>query len=248
MNPARQNRLSTGRSGLSPAGLLVLLFFVCTLCSCGRNSPKAAAPFQTAVDADPERTAENRIQQLLSRLNVRQNEVATLRRVASPDLAVEKRDQAVAARYATYAADKYITVLRAAQAAVQNKTAALTLERAILDNSPEAAHAATNRPSAATTNAPPDERTEEMNLKARLVDLQLLSQDLSQTGPPPERVTPQVREKAAAARDELYTADQYVESLGVAAQLLESKLRGLDAEAGFYEDALGLSSKPNGKH
>ena len=86
-----------------------------------------------------------------------------------------------------------------------------------------------------------------MNLKARLVELQLRTQDLSQTGPPPGRVRRQIRQKADAARDELYSADQYVESLGVAAQLLESKLRGLDAEAGFYEDVLGLNSKPNSK-
>lgn len=244
MNPLRQKFRSDRCSGWP----VVCLLLLCLLGSCGRNPPKSAPAFQPGLAADPELAAENRLQQLLGRLNARQNEVAALIRVAGPELAPEKQQAARAARYGFYSGDKYVAALHAAETAVSNKMTAFALERAILENVADAALPATNRPpTGAAINAQPGERTGEMNLKAALIELQNQMRDLSLTEPPPGRVPAQVREKAAAARDDLFSPDQYAECLGAAIALMEGKLRGLDAEAAIYEDLLGLNSKPGGK-
>ena len=223
------------------------------LCSCGKSGPKAAA-YQPAADPDPERGKENQIQQLLARLNTRETEVGTLARVAGNTMTAEQAAQARAARDEFYAQDPYVEALRAAQTAIKNKMMALKVERAILANLKDTnllASAGTPAPVPARTNAvPADERAEELKLKTQLVELGALNEDLLITSPASGQVSPETRDKAETARDDIYTPEEYVARLGLTVDLMQKRLQGLDAEAALYDKLLGLNSDApqSGRH
>jgi hypothetical protein len=224
--------------------LLLLAAVACLLAACGKNSPALAQAQKP--NGDPEMSAEAQIQKLLGELNTQEMEVAKLIRAAGPNLTVETRNRARAARYEVYLSSDYVKILRSAQAAVQNKITGRATERAALDNAQNMLGVASNAlvtPKA--TNAPPDEQAEEFRLKARLLDLQTQTEDLVMAGPVTAKNAPAVQQKAASAREEIISPEEYEETLGETVEALERKLSGLNAEAAFYENLLGLDSSTN---
>src|SRR5581483_9139690 len=96
------------------------------LCACDKQHSPAAAGYQPANDPDPERSAENELRQLLTQVNAQEGNVMAMARAATGGLG------ATPDRGNYYAADKYLESLRAAEAAITNKMAALAMERAML--------------------------------------------------------------------------------------------------------------------
>jgi hypothetical protein len=136
-----------------------------------------------------------------------------------------------------------VKILQSAQAAVQNKITGRATERAALENAQNLLGVASNALAAPKgTNAPPDEQAEEFHLKARLLDLQTQTEDLVMAGPVNSKSAPAAQQKAASAREEIISPEEYEETLGEAVEAMERKLSGLNAEAAFYENLLGLDS------
>ena len=220
--------------------LLLGVLPVLLLCSCGKVSPRVVA-YEPAADPDPERAQENQIRQLLVRVNSRQAEVVALARVAANNTNFTAGERARAERDKFYSADKYIESLRDTQNAITNKMAAMALERAVLANATETnTLTATASQPTATNRVTADDRTEELKLKEKLIDLQTLSEDLLLTTPSASQVNAQTREKAAFAREDVHSSQDYIARLSLTVILLQKKLQGLDAEAAVYEKALGL--------
>ena len=222
----------------------VAVISICALCSCGKSGT-TRGPRQSG-GGDPEVVAENRIQKLLGELSSREGEIAKMARVAGPTTTLETRNKAVAARHEFYPAEEYVAVLRAAQAAMQSKVTGRMLERAALENAPDLDKLATNAaPPPRATNAPPNEVAEQVNLKARLLEVQSQTAEIAVMGPAGQSATAEMRERSEAMRDEVFSPDEYIEKLQAAAGMMESKLEGLAAEAAIYEKILGLTSTTN---
>jgi hypothetical protein len=209
---------------------------------CGRGNAvgtSGAPVYQPESDPDPERGAENQVRQLLAQVNARELEIAGEARSAAAKAADGLPGQAREAREQFYSADAYLEALRAAETAITNKMAALDMQRAILANSMDAnITEAWNIASGQTNRASVDEHAEETELKARLMQLQSLNDDLFITSPPSGQLDPKLEEKAAAARDDLYSAQEYVSRLNSTVAQLKLKLKGLEAEAAIYEGVL----------
>ena len=226
----------------------VLLCFTLGACSKSHAPPPA---YQAATDPDPERGAENQLRQLLVQVNARETEVAAMARAAEHGVNSASSAAAGAERDKYYNRSQYLDSLRAAQSAITNKMTALAVERAILANTKDTnAFDPVEMSSTQTNRSAPDERTEEMKLKERLLQLQALNEDLLITAPPASQLNSQNEEKAEAAREDIYSPKEYVARLDLTMELLQRKLHGLDAEAAIYESLLNLngSNTPDGRH
>ena len=219
---------ATGRwRQVRPRGLvaLILMILVVALWSCSKQVPTATA-YQPANDPDPERSVENQLRQTLTQVISQEGNVAALARVVGG---------APADRIMYYPGEEYIKSLRAADAAITNKMSALAMERAILANSKDTNVPGAPPPIAVQTNrAIPDERAEEMKLKGRLLELQSLNEELLITMPGAGQVSTPTEGKAALAREDMYSAEDYVARLRSTVNVLHKKLQALDAEADFY--------------
>lgn len=188
---------------------------------------------------------EKQLWQLLMQVNGREGEVSALARAASKGLPGRFTVETAAAREKVYATGKYLESLRNADSAVTNKMAALLMERAVLANSKDTNGSVAGLAPAAQSNpAVADERSEEMKLKSRLMDLQSLNEELLITAPGDSQVSVQTQEKAAQAQQDLYSPEEYVARLGLTVDFLQRKLQALDAEAAFYDRILNPTNTP----
>lgn len=231
---------STSRAGRHAATAACLLFLA-LLCSCGKSSTSQdQEPYQAASDPDPERAAENQLRQLLNQVNTRAAQVAAEARNAGLRERLDITGKAERDKY--YQTGQYIAALRAAESAITNKMAALEAERDVLSNIKTTNQIPPVETSGAHTNTVADERTAETKLKARLLQLQTLTDDLLITAPPAAQLDQATRDRAETARDNFYSPEEYVGELDVTISLIHRKLDGLDAESAIYERALSVAT------
>jgi len=218
---------------------LLLASAVLFVASCSK-APLQQLRYQPAEDPDPERGSENQLRLPLAKVNTRENELGTLARAGGRTITPEVRRQAYAEREKYYDQKQFIAVMRSALEAIHEKMVALGTERAAVANLAVSNVFNVTNGALINSNLPPDEHSEEINLKSGLFELQNLMEELALSGPPDANVPSQSREKAAEVRSDIYTPETYVAGLSAAIELLERKLEGLNAEAAVYERLLGL--------
>ena len=206
----------------------------CALCACEKSHTPA---YQAATDPDPERSAENQLRQLLVQVNAREMEISTMANAARNEVNATS-SAADTERDKYYTNSQYLESLRLAQSAITNKMTALAMQRDILANAKDTNTFAPGEASAQTSPGISAERTEEMKLKERLLQLQVLNGDLRMTAPGASQVNLTTEEKAETAREDIYSPQEYVTRLNLTMELLQRKLHGLDAEAAVYDRLL----------
>jgi hypothetical protein len=213
----------------------------CSLCSCGKQRPTSVISHKKQVQ-DPELVMEGHIQSLMGEINTKLAEVNKLIRAAGPELTPETRNKGLAARHKSYLPEEYVNTLRAGQVALRSKFDTFAFGVPAFEALRHTNTFPANPTIGHTTNAAPDELIEESKLKVRLIEVKQLEEEMVIQGESAQNTPADGQLQAGSGRPEPYSPEDYETTLRVTVDMLERKVEGLEAEANFYRNLLGLDS------